>query len=67
MEQYKIEDVLEFLSELRSRQEIAEKFELSPNESWHLVRWLEKGKYVRVHKRVPIEGRSRRMLLYKRL
>ena len=62
---YKVDDVLEFLANPKTRQEVALKFELSNSESWHLMRWLEKGKYVEVHKRIPIAGKPNRVTIYK--
>lgn len=62
---YKVEEVLEFLKEPKSRKEIEEKFGLSNSESWHLVKWLEKGGYIEDLGNIPIAGQPNRIKLYK--
>jgi len=37
-----IKEVLTFLSDWKTRQQIEEKFNLSNTRSWHLLKWLEK-------------------------
>jgi len=59
-----VEEVLAYLEHEHSRQDIAEKFGLSNSESWHLVRWLEKAKLVKMKDWVHIEGRSPRQKYY---
>lgn len=51
-----IDEVLQFLSEPRLRFEITQKFKLSNVESYHLMSWLEKGKFVDTFY-AKIEGR----------
>lgn len=41
----KVNDVLLYCDEWRSRQDIATKFELSPVQSWHCVRYIAKLKH----------------------
>jgi len=62
---YNVEEVLDFLSEYKSRKEIREKFGLSNSESWHLVRWLEKANLIDVTNRIPIVGVPNRLKLYR--
>jgi len=64
---YKIEEVLDFMSkEPKSRKQIEEQFGLSNSESWHLVRWLEKGGYIDTLKNITIAGRPNRLTLFKK-
>jgi len=66
MSRYEVDDVLKFLTELKSRKQIMEKFSLSNSESWHLVRWLEKANLIECI-RTPIGGFPNRIKLYRTL
>ena len=43
---YNMKEVMDFLSEPRSRKDICNKFELNNMQSYRLVRWLTKGGFV---------------------
>ena len=62
---YKIDEVLEFLKENKSRRELMDHFDLSNSESWHLCRWLEKADLVSVTNRVYVKGVPNRIKLYR--
>ena len=61
---YNVNEVLEFLKEPKTRKEVMEEFDLSNNESYHLMRWLTKGKFAQEYGRIPISGISNRVKLY---
>lgn len=55
--EYTITEVLEFCKVRRTRAELIRKFNLSNTQSFRLVRWLKKGKYIEEIK-LPIEGKQ---------
>lgn len=63
--QYKVDEVLEYLKNAKSRQELQEKFGLSNSESWHLVKWLEKAGLIEDLGNIHIAGRPNRLKLYR--
>lgn len=61
---YTVSEVLLFLNQPKSREEIGQKFGLSNSESWHLVQWLETGKFVETIPRIQRTRLTNRVTLY---
>ena len=54
----KVNSVLLFCKTWKSREEIAEKFDLTEIESWHCVRWVGKLNDISVQRKVGLTGRA---------
>ena len=54
-----INQILVFLSDWRTRWDLREAFNLSNTESYRLLRWLEKGRYIEVMVRVESKHQNR--------
>jgi len=62
----KIDVVLDFLKEYKTRKEIEEKFSLSNTQSFNLLNWLKKSKLIE-EVQMRITGRTNRQWFYRKL
>ena len=58
------DEMLTFLSNWKTREQICDKFEMSNTSSFRYLRWLEKGKYI-VKERLAIVGHKNKCYFYK--
>jgi hypothetical protein len=62
----KTKEILSFLTIWKTRKQVEDKFNLSNSESFHILRWLEKGKYI-TKKQLCLEKQTNRQWFYQSL
>jgi Fe2+ or Zn2+ uptake regulation protein len=65
MSDVKVDEVLEFLKERKTRNEIREKFDLSYTTSYNLLHWLKDAKFIE-EVNISISGHQNRVSFFKK-
>jgi len=64
MSEPNVDEVLSYLSIWKTRAQVCEKFDMSNSESYHFLRWLEKGNYI-IKTKLKIEKHTNKCWFYK--